>query len=52
MDILAKKIYKKFTKIWNFRPNTAFGDSPYLNFFLNQSTQGLVAGSDLFKMPK
>ena len=26
MVILAKKFLTKFTKIWNFIPNTVFGD--------------------------
>ena len=28
MVILAKKFLTKFTKIWNFIPNTVFGDRP------------------------
>ena len=28
MIILAKKFLTKFTKIWNFIPNTVFGDRP------------------------
>jgi len=30
MTILAKKFIKKFTKIWEFRPNKAFNNSPKL----------------------
>ena len=30
MVILAKKFLTKFTKIWNFIPNTVFGDRPII----------------------
>ena len=29
MVILAKKFLGKFTEIWDFRPNTGIGDSPF-----------------------
>ena len=40
MVILAKKFLTKFTKIWNFIPNTVFGDRPIkedsINHFQNR----------------
>ena len=34
MVILAKKFLTKFTKIWNFIPNTVFGDRPLTTKFI------------------